>query len=137
MNAPIQARSIGGGVGVGRGLPPPPLFHAAKIFLKELDPQTMKIGLVSNIENCTIIYSLEYVLPGNVFFFLSLIVFLYNVVKYGVINCQVGLFAWKWSRCTVLCTCICIIQQMIEKYVCREIKINKCVNNFVYCNMLR
>lgn len=45
--------------------------------LKELDPQTMKNGLVSNIENFTIIYSLEYVLLGNVFLFLiSLIVFL-------------------------------------------------------------
>lgn len=44
---------------------------------KELDPQTMKNGLVSNIENFTIIYSLEYVLLGNVFLFLiSLIVFL-------------------------------------------------------------
>lgn len=74
------------------------LFYVHILFwcLKELDPQTMKNGLVSNIANFTIIYSLEYVLPGNVFLFLIyLIVFLYNVVKYGVINCQVGLFPKK------------------------------------------
>lgn len=56
----------------------------------------MENGLVSNIENFIIIYSLEHVLPGNVFlFWISLIVFLYDVVKYGVINCQVGHICMK------------------------------------------